>query len=48
MALLQFVNVLLGWLPLPFQLVASGVIVIFTVVVLLRIVGLVLDALPFL
>lgn len=48
MALLQFVNVLLGWLPLPLQALAAGVIVIFTLVTLLRIVSLVLDALPFL
>ncbi len=48
MALLGFVNALLGWLPLPFQLVVSGVVVIFTIVILLRIVSLILDALPFL
>lgn len=48
MAMLQFVSSLLNWLPLPLALLAGGVIVIFTVVSLLRIVGLVLDALPFL
>lgn len=48
MAFLQFMPSLWGWLPAPFALIASGVIVIFTVVSLLRIVSLVLDALPFL
>lgn len=46
--MLAFVKVLLGWLPLPLYLLAAGVIVIFTVVTLLRIIGLILDALPFL
>lgn len=48
MAFLQYINMLFGWLPLPFQALAAGIIVIFMAVTLLRIVGLVLDALPFL
>lgn len=48
MALLQFMQALLGWLPPPFFALASGVIAIFTVVVLLRLVALILDVIPFL
>lgn len=48
MALLQFVTQLLDWLPLSLHAVASGVIVIFVIVTLLRIVSLILDAIPFL
>lgn len=46
--MLQFVTALLGWLPLPLFLLAAGVVAIFSVVVLLRIISLILDALPFL
>lgn len=46
--MLQFVTALLGWLPLPLYLLAGGVVSIFVVVVLLRIISLILDALPFL
>lgn len=44
----QFVPALLGWLPVSLQLLAAGVIAIFSIVVLLRIVSMVLDVIPFL
>jgi hypothetical protein len=41
-------RLLLGWLPLPLYLIAGGVIVIFAVVSILRLIALILDVIPFL
>jgi len=41
-------SLLLGWLPGPLYVVALGVIAIFGIMVILRIVALILDVIPFL
>ena len=41
-------TLLLGWLPGPLYIIALGVIAIFGIIVVLRIVALILDVIPFL
>ena len=41
-------SLLLSWLPGPLYVVALGVIAIFGIMVILRIVALILDVIPFL
>ena len=41
-------SLLLGWLPGPLYVVVLGVIAIFGIMVILRIVALILDVIPFL
>lgn len=38
----------LTWLPLPLQVLARGVFILFFIIVLLRIIALILDAIPLL
>ncbi len=41
-------TLLLGWLPGSLYIIALGVIVIFSIMVVLRLVALILDVIPFL
>ena len=41
-------SLLLGWLPGPLYIISLGVIAIFGIIVILRIVALILDVIPFL
>lgn len=43
-----FFQLLLGWLPPVLYIIAVGVIAIFAVVTILRLVALILDVIPFL
>lgn len=45
--LIGLVNAMLGWLPLPLYLIAAGVTVLFIVIVVLRILALIMDIIPF-
>ncbi|MPM19002.1 hypothetical protein SDC9_65420 [bioreactor metagenome] len=43
-----FFSMFLGWMPLPLYLISCGVIAIFALVSILRLVALILDVIPFL
>lgn len=46
--MLSLIGILLGWLPLQLQILCDVVILIFTIVVLLRVVAFIKDLIPFL
>lgn len=44
----KFYVALLGWLPLPLQIICVGVIAIFFIVTILHLIAFILDIIPFL
>ncbi len=46
--MISLFGALFGWLPAPLLIIASGVFVVFLILVILRIVALILDVIPFL
>ncbi len=46
--MLDFVTTLCGWMPGKLQVIVIGAMAIFVIVTLIRLVGFILDAIPFL